>query len=482
MRSVIIVLAGAASPPCDILGGLTPLAAAGTPAIDRLTALARLGRIAPPLCVDQTDAGPHAAPAFAQLLGVAPGASGVAMTDAQARAAAARIELAADEIAYRLDFVTIDTATGVLQHAATPGVRPAEARELLDALRASVPSGVEIRRCVAGGDRSTASAHLVIVRGGDDESHAQREHWGRTHPVVSLLRSVVSRTGTPGRLAAPSPESFLAQPAAPNAPRGPGSDALAGIIECAAMAFADHPVNVARSNAGEPVVTTAWPSGIAERGAPRCTELPALGDAAGVATAIVGASQTAVGVAHAMRAPCIDPRDNAAGAVIEALERYGLVIVYHAAIERAAGAGDPAASVDAIEDADRALVAPILDELARHPQRDAAPVADATTSGALFGRGEARDEAGGMSADPRNLWRLALVADRAIDAATGTPHTREAPVAVAGSFIEPVVTRRFTEADADEAELRVDPPTGLIEFLLRSGMRGRGVGTSRRAP
>ncbi len=154
-------------------------------------------------------------------------------------------------------------------------------------------------------------------------------------------------------------------------PRGPGSDTLVRLMNSSAELFASHPVNTARVAAGKRPATNVWLWGLG--GAPN---LPSFQERFGVKGVMITAVDLLRGIAALVGWPRIEV-EGATGyldtdyagkgrAAVEALDQYDLVCVHIEAPDEASHEGRHDAKIEALEQIDRHIIAPLVDALGRH--------------------------------------------------------------------------------------------------------------------
>lgn len=270
------------------------------------------------------------------------------------------------------------------------------------------------------------------------------------HPTdqpMHLLLDPASSGRDWSELATAPPATILGQPMRKVLPRGgPAGERMQSLIAHSEVYLRGHEINQARLEMGEHPVTHLWPWGHGQ-----VPTLPRWSDLHRKTAAVLTDDPTVRGLAMRLG---IDPIDTPMGEgilqhtegalvsigadAVAALDSYDLVIVDCAAPAAAALDGHAANKVDAIQLIDRHLLKPL--EIA------------------LAARGE----------DYR------LLATPLYAALTDTPCYESPPVPfiVTGYKMQGVVPRPFTEAAADAADLKVRFGHELMEYFLKSGVRG----------
>ncbi len=340
-QHVLIIAAGAADEPVEILDGRTPLEAASTPALDEIAASGRLGtiRTIPPGFAASRDV------ATLALFGydIRDSYSGYAGLEALGR----RIILREHELAFRANLVNI--TDGILVDVNAGGVTGDEASELVIALeQALAPKGV-------------------------------RFHAGLAHRAMMLTTNAWDQTVcTPAH-------DMIGERIDRHWPSGRGGRELRDLIQSAQTVLAAHPLNRARVTAGRPPANSIWPWG--QGVLPRVQRFRERWRLRGAA---VGAVDLFRGVARLAGLNVLDipgatgstDTDYAAKAATAtaALDDHDVVIIHIEAPYEAALAGDAPAKVRAIESIDARIVQPVLDRISRAERWSLAFVADLPVS------------------------------------------------------------------------------------------------------
>jgi 2,3-bisphosphoglycerate-independent phosphoglycerate mutase len=325
-KYAIIVPDGAADEPLEELGGKTPLEAAETPNMDRISTEGRLGlvRTVPEGFEPGSDV------AQMSLLGYDPACyySGRASIEAAAQG----IHLGPQDWVFRCNLVTI--ADGVMVDHSAGHISTEEATTLIKDLQAHLPderlslyTGVSYR-------------HLLVFRGMDFDV--------RTYP----------------------PHDHIGKPIEKILPRGKGADLLIQLMNQSQQLFAGHDVNRVRQDLGENQVSSIWLWGQGKQ-----AHLDSFRKRFGLRGAAITAVDLVRGLAKLVGFDLIDVPGatgfvdtNYAGkgqAAIQALEKYDLVFVHIEAPDEAGHAGDAEAKKKAIEQVDRHIVGPVLQALER---------------------------------------------------------------------------------------------------------------------
>jgi 2,3-bisphosphoglycerate-independent phosphoglycerate mutase len=326
-KYVIIVPDGAADEPLEELGGKTPLEAAETPNMDRISIEGRLGlvRTVPEGFEPGSDV------AQMSLLGYDPLRyySGRAPVEAAARG----IRLGLDDWVFRCNLVTI--ADGLMADHSAGHISTEEASSLIKELRAhltdervSLYTGVSYR-------------HLLVFQGMDFEV--------RTYP----------------------PHDHIGKPVEKILPRGKGADVLIQLINQSQQLFAGHEVNKVRQDLGENQVSSIWLWGQGKQ-----ARLDSFRKRYGLQGVAITAVDLVRGLAKLIGFDLIDVPgatgfidtnyEGKGQAAVEALKKYDLVFVHIEAPDEAGHEGDTEAKKKAIEQVDKYIAGPILKALEQY--------------------------------------------------------------------------------------------------------------------
>jgi len=325
-KYVIVVPDGAADEPIESLGGRTPLEAAQTPNMDRISTQGRLGLVR--TVPDGLEPGSDVAQM--SLLGYDPRRyySGRAPIEAAAR----NLRLARDDWVFRCNLVTI--ADGTMADHSAGHISTEEAGTLIKELqkhisdpRVSLHTGVSYR-------------HLLVVKGieFDVRTYPPHDHIGK--PVEKIL------------------------------PRGKGADLLIQLMNQSQQLFAGHEINRVRQDLGENQVSSIWLWGQGQQ-----ARLDSFRKRFGLRGAAITAVDLVRGLAKLVGFDLIDVPgatgftdtnyEGKGRAAIKALEKYDLVFVHVEAPDEAGHEGNVEMKKATIEQVDRYVVGPVLEALER---------------------------------------------------------------------------------------------------------------------
>jgi len=336
MKYAIVIPDGCADEPLESLGGKTPLEVARLPATD---ALATAGMSA---LANNTPAHLPAGSEVANLclLGYDPD---IYFTGrAPLEAAAQGITLGPHDWAVRCNLVTVEDQ--VMVDFTADHISTDEAIELLAAAQASLLEGLPMGgrfEFVPG----VSYRNLLVYRG----------EAGTPAPFSRETRTM-------------APHDLTDLAVTDEFPRGPGSDLLVQLMSRSAELFASHEVNQARVAAGKKPATHVWLWGLG--GAPK---LPSFQERYGVSGVMITAVDLLRGIAALAGWPRIevegatgylDTDYSAKGrAAVQALQDYDVVCVHVEAPDEASHEGRYDAKIEALEQIDQHIIAPLVEAL-----------------------------------------------------------------------------------------------------------------------
>ena len=327
MKYAIIIPDGCADEPHEQLGGKTPLQAANVAAMDRIAASGMVGRANH--VPEHLPAG--SAVANMSLLGYDPVTNFTGR--APLEAAAQGIELGAQDWAIRCNLVTVEDQ--VMRDFTADHISSTEADRLLSSAQETLIEGP--LEFVPG----VSYRNLLLYRG--DQVPAPFADETLTTPPHDLTdKSIVD-----------------------DYPRGPGSDLLNELMGKSVGLFADHPVNLARRQAGQLPATNLWLWGLGKT--PR---LPNFETTYGKSGAMITAVDLLRGLASLIGWRRIEvpgatgytDTDYAAKGeyALQAIAETDIICVHVEATDEASHEGDLQAKLKALEEIDQHIVAPLL--------------------------------------------------------------------------------------------------------------------------
>ena len=400
MKHVIVIPDGCADEPQASLGDRTPLQAACLPAMDTVAREGMVGRANH--VPDHLPAG--SAVANLSLLGYDPEIhfTGRAPLEAAAR----KIPLAAEDWAIRCNLVTVQDQ--VMKDFTAGHVTTEQAHRILASLQQEL--GNDALEFFGG----VSYRNLLVYR-------------GQQKPAPFSLDT----RSTP-------PHDLTDQLVMDDYPRGPGSDLLCEWMNRSASLLEDHPVNRERIAKGLLPATNIWLWGLGQT-----PQLPSFQEQYGKRGLMITAVDLLRGIAALIDWEQVEVEgatgytdtDYAAKglAAMEALERVDLVCVHVEAPDEASHEGDAQAKIEALEQIDQHIVAPLYEALQSHGE-----------------------------------YRLMVSPDHPTPIRTRT-HTHGAvPFALAGSGIEMDTARGYDELTAEASSAHYPQGHQLMSFFLSS--------------
>lgn len=334
-KYVIVIPDGAADEPHELLGDKTALQAADIPAMDRVAREGLVGRSrnVPDRFLPASDV------ATLSLFGYDP--ERYYTGRAPLEAAAMGHELGPDDWAIRCNLMTI--RGGLLADFTAGHISNEEGAAIIQTLQAELGQpNIEFHPGVS-------YRNLLVYRGKPGEARFNDQT--RTDP----------------------PHDHPGKPAAEHLPKGPGANLLIDLMERAKPILHNHPVNLARIEAGKAPANAIWLWGQGE-----APHMPSFRELHGLGGAIISAVDLVRGVGILAGWDRLDvstatgylDTDYAAKGrrAIEALRDHDIVCVHIEAPDEASHEGRADAKIEAIERIDREIVAPLLDALQKHDQ------------------------------------------------------------------------------------------------------------------
>lgn len=352
---MIIIADGAADLAMPELGGVTPLAAARTPHMDRLAREGRLGtaHTTPPGFEAGSDV------CSMCLLGYDPATYHTGR--APLEAAAIGLQLAATDWIFRLNFVTVGEEgtpdAGLMLDHSAGAISSTEGRELVEDLmqhwRTACPALAAAFNLTPG-----VSYRNILVDAAAATAANGREYAGvRTVPPHEIPRRPWAHS--------------LPRATGQDAASAHGAEALNDLMAAARAYLPTHPVNRARVAAGKRPANAAWIWGQGRK-----PSMPSFGDKFGIARgAMITAVDLLAGIAaligwERIDSPGISSYHDTDYAMqgrvtCKAIERFDIVCSHVESPDEASHQGDWRTKVAAIESIDQHVVGPVVEYLRR---------------------------------------------------------------------------------------------------------------------
>ena len=321
MKYVVVILDGASGWPLEELGGRTTLQAARTPHLD---ALAREGTIGLAQTVPE-GAEPSSSAACTSILGYDPVADYVGRGAIEA--ASMGIELGPDEVALRLNLVTI--TDGIMASYSAGHITTEESRAIVTGLAAALDD--DTFRLYPG----VAYRHILVVTG---------------HPEL------LDVAYTP-------PHDISDKPIVGHLPSGSGAALLLDYQDRARVVLANSGVNQCRAAEGALAATDVWPfwPGVAPKGMVPFAEKRGVTAAMTSGVDLLNGLAVLAGIDRLDIAGVTDGADTdyaaQADGALAALMDHDLVIIHVESPDEEGHAGSVEGKVAAIEAIDREVIA-----------------------------------------------------------------------------------------------------------------------------
>ena len=392
MKYAIIIPDGAADEPMDELDGQTPLQSAHTPTLDEIASSGRIGTVAN----IPRDMAPGSDVAILSVLGYNPKTCYTGR--APLEAAANNIPVAPGQWACRCNLVTI--IDGIMEDYSAGHISTAEAKTILESLQESLGS-------------PTVAFHS-----------------GVSYRHLLILTADLDIQTVP-------PHDILGQPVGEHRPAGQGAEILSDLMDRAREILAGNEINAVRRDLGENPATDIWLWGQGTMPA-----LPSFESRFGLQGAAITAVDLVRGLARLIGWDTIevqgatgylDTNYAAKGAAaVAALDERDLLFVHVEAPDEAGHSGDASAKINAIEQIDRNVIAPVLKRL----------------------RAEGDD------------WRILVLPDHPTPCRLRTHTSDPVPFALAGKSVEHVLSGPFSEQTARDSDLHIRRGCDLMEYFL----------------
>ncbi len=332
MKYVVLLCDGMADLPCDALGGKTPMQAAHKPTMDALAAVSELG-VAHTVPEGMS---PGSDVANLSVLGYRPAECYTGRSPLEA--ANIGVELSDTDVAIRCNLVTLSDEAAYTEKTMVDycagDIHTAQADELIQALQAAL----------GGGEfdfyTGTAYRHCLVWHGGKTEL-------GKLTPPHDISGKVVGE----------------------HLPLHPDAKPLLDLMVKSEAILRDHPVNAARRAAGQNPATSAWLWGHGKR-----PQLQNFTERFGVKGAMVSAVDLLKGIARLggmtlcevegatgyLDTNFVGKREAALAALRDGCD---MVYIHLEAPDECGHRGEIENKVRSIEEIDRQVLAPLLEEL-----------------------------------------------------------------------------------------------------------------------
>lgn len=410
MKYCIIIPDGASETPLDELGGKTPLDVARKPNMDRIAMMGRLGtaRTTPPGYSAGSDV------CTMCLLGYDPAKYHPGRAPLEAKALGLKLDPA--DWVFRCNLVTI--VDGIMMDHSAGHIGDNEARILLE----------EVRKLLA------PDAPSVLNKAGAEAAHDASLI--RFYPGVSYRHLMTVRGTDFTGLKCTPPHDIPDQPIKGYMPKGKNAELIASLILKSHEVLSTHEINLTRKDLGENQASHIWLWGQG-----KAAEAPSFLQRFGKKGAMITAVDLLRGIANLIGWDNLDcpgitsyhDNDYAAQGkfTCEALDKYDVVCCHVEAPDEASHAANFSEKIESIEAIDEHVVGPILAKLQTYKE-----------------------------------WRIMVLPDHATQCSTRKHYDEPVPFAIAGTGMNNVFQRPFTEAAARTSDLHIQRGYDLMEYFL----------------
>jgi len=399
MKFITLLGDGMSDEPVAELDGRTPLQAAETPNMDKL---ARVGTIGLAETVPQAFH-PGSDVANLSVFGYDPATCYTGRSPLEA--ASMGVDLGPDDVAFRLNLVTLSLLGGDLcmQDFSAGHISTAEARDLIECLQKEI--GDDEFQFYPG----VSYRHLMVWKGGRDDIHV------------------------------PPPHDLTGRSVTEYVPRSAESMPLMNITNAAQLLFKQHPVNVRRETEGKPAANSIWLWGQGRR-----PQMPTLQDKFNLSGAVISAVDLIKGIGIYAGLDVIDVPGatgyldtnykGKAEAALEALQSRDFVYLHVEAPDEAAHGGSLTDKIEAIERFDKDVVGTVMADI-----------------------------------DSFGDYRVLLMPDHPTPVAKMTHTKDPVPFVLAGTGVETPIAaaEEYSESAAKQSGLLVTPGHRIMDFLVK---------------
>jgi len=261
------------------------------------------------------------------------------------------------------------------------------------------------------------------------------------HVGVGYRHLMIQRDAIGTKVEATPPHDIPGESVQKYLPAGKGSEEIRELMERSQALLAEHEVNRVRRELGENPATSIWLWGQGPM-----PKLDRFRDRFGVRGAAIGAVDLFRGVAVCVGWSLIDV-PGATGfidtnyhgkgqAAVSALDEYDLVAVHVEAPDEAGHMGECAEKIKAIEQIDEHIVGPVLEKLRTFDE-----------------------------------WRILVAPDHPTPVSHKTHTAEPPPFCMAGTNVRGIQQEPYTEENARQSDLHVDPGHELMEYYLKHGCK-----------
>ncbi|MBN1687771.1 MAG: 2,3-bisphosphoglycerate-independent phosphoglycerate mutase [Candidatus Omnitrophica bacterium] len=314
MKYIMIAIPGAADYPAEELGGKTPLEVGKVPNLNYFSKIGRSGQVN--LLPERLE--PSSDVSFLEFLGYE--AEKVYPGRGPLEAANLELKLEANEIAFRMNFIT--ESDGILADPTGGRITTKEAKALVSFLNKKVAS--DFVRFFPGAEYR----HVAVIK----DSHG--------------FAALSAKTK--------SPDTIIGEKISENFPIGPGEELLRKLMFDAKLLLQDHEINQVRVDLQENPANMIWLWGQGQK-----PELESFQKRYGISGALVAGTEYAKGIARLAKLTVVDVQGSTGNletdyekkgeALMEVLEEKDFTCVHLGACDEASRLGDLKGKISALE-------------------------------------------------------------------------------------------------------------------------------------
>jgi 2,3-bisphosphoglycerate-independent phosphoglycerate mutase len=258
----------------------------------------------------------------------------------------------------------------------------------------------------------------------------------RFYPGVSYRHLLLFKNASFDVMTKP-PHDFIGEPVEKLLPRGRNSEKLVELMAKSQAYFDEHDINRVRRDLGENPVSSIWLWGQGKKASMESFE-----KRFGLKGAAITAVDLVRGLAKLISFDLINVEgatgfvdtnyEGKAQAAINALEDHDIVLVHVEAPDEAGHSGNYQVKKKAVELIDKHIVGPVFEYLQKYPQ-----------------------------------WRMLVMPDHPTPVATQAHSNEPVPYAMAGTNVNGILHKPFSEANARESGFKVENGYELMEYFLK---------------
>lgn len=285
----------------------------------------------------------------------------------------------------------------------------------------------------SGGHISTDEAKTLI----NDLAEALNEIYGIRFYTGVSYRHLFVVSDREFDVTTQPPHDIIGKKIAKNMPKGKNADFLSDIMARSQQLFENHEINRVRRDLGENAASSVWFWGQGKKAA-----LERFSTRFGLKGAAITAVDLVRGLAKLIGFDLIEVEgatgyldtnfQGKAEAAIEAIKDYDIVFVHIEAPDEAGHAGNAAAKKKALENIDEYIVGPVYEAIKQY-----------------------------------DSYRILVMPDHPTPVETQAHSDEPVPFAMAGTGLEAIVPKPFSEQNAADSGFRVEKGHELMEYFLK---------------